>query len=79
MHASVTMTATDNPKIFNVTVHDTYDFKFENNYYDGYSDSFKEFGKMMVFTVGNNLAWVSQYPDVINNYDIYISFEYEVE
>ncbi len=79
MHASVTMTATDNPKIFNVTVHDRYDFSYEGNYYDGYADSPKEFAKMMIFTIGNNLAWVSQYPDVINNYDIYISFEYEVE
>jgi len=55
----------------NIRVYDEYDFKPELL---GYLKSPLWF----VLTIGNNLAWLDQFPGIIHNYDIYISFDYDV-
>lgn len=53
-----------------VTVYDVYDFKYSLDYFNG---GFKNFA----FTVGNNLAAFDQNFGTINNYEVYIFFEYD--
>ncbi len=55
----------------NITVYDKYDFKFETTQYNNGLFGF-------ILAVGNNLAWLDQFPGIIHNYNIYISFDYDV-
>lgn len=53
-----------------VKIHDTYDFDLKGNYFSGI--------KGFIFTIGNNMAWSDQFVGVVNNYEVYIEFDYEI-
>ena len=52
-----------------VSIYDYYDFDYTSNYFKGI--------KGFAFAIGNNMAWSDQYFGVINNYHIYIDFDYK--
>ena len=61
----------DGEWVFDVNIHDTYNFQFQ---WDTYFSSWK----MFAITIGNNMAWSDQFFGVIVQYDIDISFQEEI-
>ena len=57
----------------NVSITDYYDF----DYSWGYLDS-NNIIKSIIFTTGNNMAWSDQGLGAVQNYDIFITFSYDV-
>ena len=53
----------------NIKIYDIYDFDY---------NSYKGDLINLIFTIGNNLAWLDQSVGIINNYEIYIVFQYDI-
>lgn len=79
LHATINIKGNAEMKRLKIEISDIYDFDYQNTYYKGFGGSIREAGKWLAFTVGNNLAWSDQYFDVINNYEVYLEFEYDLE
>ena len=72
-HVMINGTMNDGCASLNVTITDRYDFDYSGGYFSE-NDIIKNF----IFTVGNNLAWSDQFLGVVQNYDVTITFDYNI-